>query len=329
MSIGEFDLVEQIRRLASDRPDVVLGIGDDAALVAPPPGMQLALSTDTLNSGVHFPAETAPFAIGWKALAVNLSDMAAMGAIPAWCTLSLALPDADSLWLSEFMRGFGTLARRHQVALAGGDTTRGPLSIGVHIIGFVPPGLALRRDAAQVGDDIWVSGHLGDAAAALSLWRADQAIPDALRSRLECPTPRIALGQALRGIAHAALDISDGLLADLGHICAASQLGAEVHLENLPTSSALLALTVDTDTRLQWQASGGDDYELCFTAAPCQRTAIARLADTLALPLTRIGQIQATPSIRPFYRNHPWQPRQAGHEHFCEDKSDACKAPLR
>ena len=269
----EFGLIERIRARVATRDDVVLGIGDDAALLQPPPGAQLAVATDTLNVGVHFPPGTAAADIGWKALAVNLSDLAAMGAEPAWCTLSLSLLEPDPSWLDGFLDGFLDLAARHRIALVGGDTTRGPLSVCVTVHGLVAPGRALRRDGAVAGDDIWVSGGLGDAAAALALLQAaDEPVvvaceagpllaadPDggsgrlaSLRPRLDRPTPRVELGLQLAGMAHAAIDISDGLIADLGHICQASRLAADVEVDRLPCSPArmeLMRLAVTCSTR--------------------------------------------------------------------------------
>ncbi|HOV97058.1 MAG TPA: thiamine-phosphate kinase [Thermomonas sp.] len=286
----EFDLIARIRARAALRGDVVLGIGDDCALLAPPAGMQLAVTMDTLNVGVHFPADTVPYDIGWKALAVNLSDLAAMGAQPAWCTLSLSLPGADAVFLDGFTDGFLTLAKQHDFALIGGDTTRGPLSISVTAHGLVAPGSALRRTGAQVGDDVWVSGTLGDAAGALRQWQQGDAMTPVLRERLDRPIPRVALGRALRGLAHACIDISDGLLADLAHICNSSGVGAQINVDALPASAALRE-AFDVATCRVLQASGGDDYELCFTAPPVQRDMLHALSQTLNLPLTHIGEI--------------------------------------
>lgn len=309
---GEFDLIARIRARVRDRGDVVVGIGDDAAVLQPPTGQQLAVTTDTLNVGVHFFAETRAQDLGWKALAVNLSDLAAMGAEPAWCTLSLSLPESDPAWLDGFLEGFLDLAGEHRIALVGGDTTRGPLSIAVTAIGVVDAGRALRRAGACVDDDVWVSGTLGDAAAALAQWPTPR---DALRRRLERPHPRVALGRHLLGLAHAAADVSDGLLADLGHICQASGVGAEIWLPSLPASDALLAL--DVDERVSWQASGGDDYELCFTAAPSQREAIVRLGADLDLPLTRVGCIVAGNEVVALDAlGRPWRGARKGYEHF-------------
>jgi thiamine-monophosphate kinase len=313
----EFELIERIRRRAAGRGDVVLGIGDDAALLLPPPGMLLAVATDTLNIDVHFPGETAAADIGWKALAVNLSDLAAMGAQPAWATLSLSLPHADVAWVDAFLDGFLELAARHGLALVGGDTTRGPLSVCVTVHGFVAPEAALRRAGARAGDDVWVTGSLGDAAAALVQWRAGGAADAPLRARLDRPVPRVDAGLGLAaGIASAAIDISDGLLADLGHVCDASGVGAEIDLGALPASVALSS-RFDAEARRAVQATGGDDYELCFTAAPAQREAIAALAARSATPMTRVGRIVAGDGVRAMLPDgNAWIPPRAGHVHF-------------
>ncbi|GHE33359.1 thiamine-phosphate kinase [Vulcaniibacterium thermophilum] len=315
--MAEFSLIERIRRRAAAREDVVLGIGDDAALLRVPPGRELAVAMDTLNAGVHFPDGTAAADVGWKALAVNLSDLAAMGAEPAWCTLSLSLPQADAAWLDGFLDGFLELAAAHRVALVGGDTTRGPLSVCVTVHGLIEPGSALRRDGARVGDAVWVSGTLGDAAGALRQWQQQGVgVDPALRDRLDRPTPRVALGRALRGIAHAAIDVSDGLLADLGHVCTASGLAAEIELDALPCSAALAA-AFDRNTRRALQAAGGDDYELCFTAPAEASAAIGALARALALPLARIGRTVEGAGVRALTADGtPWQPARAGYEHF-------------
>lgn len=299
MSLAEFSLIDRIRARTTARAGVVLGIGDDAALLQPAAGMQLVVTADTLNSGVHFPAETPPADIGWKTLAVNLSDLASMGARPTWCTLALSLPDASAGWIDAFADGFFALADTHDIVLIGGDTTRGPLSLSVTAMGQVAPGTALRRDAAQVGDDIWVSGTLGDAAVALRAWRggtldvtriAEDAGVEFLRQRLARPVPRVALGRALVGIAHAAIDVSDGLLADLGHLCARSNAGARIDPARLPLSASARARVGETRAR-EAALRGGDDYELCFTAPEGRREAITALSQRLDVPLTRIGEI--------------------------------------
>ena len=312
--MAEFDLIERIRQRTPARADVVLGIGDDAALVQVPAGRQLVVCADTLNEGVHFPVGTAAADIGWKALAVNLSDLAAMGAEPAWCTLSLSLPSPDAAWLDGFLDGFLALAMQHGVALVGGDTTRGPLSVSVTAHGFVEPGRALLRGGARAGEDLWVSGTLGDAAAALAL--LEQGAPGALRARLDRPTPRVALGRVLPGLATAAVDVSDGLLADLGHVCRASGVGAEVELDRLPTSDALRD-PFAPEHRPALQATGGDDYELCFTAPPDRADAIRAAADAAATPVTCVGRIVPGHAVTARGADgRPWVPARSGYEHF-------------
>ena len=312
----EFDLVARIRARAGTRADVVLGIGDDAALLQPAPGMQLVVATDTLNAGVHFPGDSAPADLGWKALAVNLSDLAAMGAAPAWCTLSLSLPEADPRWLDAFLDGFVELAAAHAVALVGGDTTRGPLSLCVTAFGQVEAGSALRRDGAQAGDDVWVTGTLGDAAAALAQLQAGGVADPALRARLDRPQPRVACGRALRGIAHACIDVSDGLLQDLGHVCVASGVGATVDVDALPASPAFIARASD-ETRHGEQATGGDDYELCFTAPAASREAILGMALRTSTAVARVGRIVAGSGVAALLADgSAWQPPRAGYSHF-------------
>ena len=314
--VAEFDLIARIRARVPGRGDVVLGIGDDAALLQPPAGMQLAVAMDTLNAGVHFPPETAPAEIGWKALAVNLSDLAAMGAVPAWCTLSLSLPEGDAGFVDGFLDGFLQLAAQHEVALVGGDTTRGPLSVCVTAHGFVEPGTALRRDGARVGDDVWVSGTLGDAAGALAQWQAGQAIDVGLRLRLDRPTPRVALGCALRGIATACIDVSDGLLADLGHACTASGVGARIEVDALPASESLQACFSPEQRRIL-QAAGGDDYELCFTAPADAREAVLQASAAVGVPVRRIGRVDAAPGVTACAADgSAWSAPAAGWIHF-------------
>jgi len=317
----EFDLIANIqaRAHAAGRGDILVGIGDDAALLQVPPNRALVVTTDTLNAGVHFPVETPAADIGWKALAVNLSDLAAMGAEPVWCTLSLSLPEADPVWLDGFVDGFLALAGACGVALVGGDTTRGPLSISVTAHGLVEPGTALRRDGACAGDDIWVTGTLGDAAAALDHWQRAVPCPQALRTRLDRPVPRVRAGRALAGLAHAAIDLSDGLAADLAHLCRASAVAAEIWLPLLPISPEFAALQADTQTHRRWQTSGGDDYELCFTAPPgCRNELQTRLRDT-ATPITRIGRMiesQAHAVHLVTETGTRWHPPSAGFVHF-------------
>ena len=313
--IAEFDLIARIRARAGSRGDVVLGIGDDAALLQPPAGMQLVVAMDTLNSGVHFPPATAPADIGWKALAVNLSDLAAMGALPAWCTLSLSMPDAGAGFVDGFLDGFLALASQHDVALVGGDTTRGPLSVCVAVHGLIEPGTALRSDGARVGDVVWISGTPGDAAGALVQWKSGGPIDPALRARLDRPTPRVSLGRALRGIATSCIDISDGLLADLGHVCKASAVGVRVDVDALPASQALRNC-FDADACRRLQATGGDDYELCFTA-PVECHAAVVEAASAHVTVACIGRIVEGAGVSAFDAHGvAWRPAMSGYRHF-------------
>ena len=281
-----------------DRPAkrALLGVGDDCALFMPAAGQALALSTDTLVSGVHFFANVEAATLGHKALAVNLSDLAAMGAAPRCFTLALTLPQIDDAWLASFASGMFDLAAQHEIDLVGGDTTRGPLSINITVLGEVDPAAALRRDAARPGDDIWVSGDLGGASLALQLVRqrrifggiTDTVMPT-LIEKLERPQPRLALGQALLGIAHAAIDLSDGLVADLGHIAQRSGLRATIRWNDIPKHAALEAETLEMQQ--QCVLTGGDDYELCFSVPASCRQVVVDLAARLALPLSCIGSL--------------------------------------
>ena len=290
----EFDLIR--RYFTRTTPGAELGVGDDAALLRVGSGMELAVSTDMLVSGTHFLPDADPFLLGHKTLAVNISDMAAMGAQPRWALLSLSLPVADEAWLGKFSAGFFALAQQHGVELIGGDTTRGPLNLCVTIMGEVPHGKALRRDGAQAGDDIWVSGTLGNAALALAHLQGRVQLSDqdfsSCALALHQPMPRVALGLALRGVAHSAIDVSDGLLADLGHILECSNAGAEIQFDALPFSSMLrpyLALPLGRHCAL----AGGDDYELCFTAPVSCRSDVKGIAAKLGLPLACIGSVLA------------------------------------
>lgn len=296
MPLSEFDIIQRyFNRQSLQRDDVILGIGDDAALIYPPAGQQLAIAIDTLVEGVHFPVGTAAYDIGWKALAVNLSDLAAMAAEPAWFTLALTLRQADEAWLTDFSRGLSDMATLAGVQLVGGDTTRGPLTISIQLAGYVPIGQALQRQGARVGDEIWVSGTLGDAALGLLIAQQQLTVGQAdgafLLQRLNRPLPRQALGIALRGIATSCIDISDGLLADLGHLCQASQLGASIEYEALPLSAGACHALEREPAYRALPISGGDDYELCFTAPPEQHTSLLALAEQLDCPLTRIGSM--------------------------------------
>jgi len=322
--MAEFDLIETIRaHCAIARADVRLGIGDDAAVLAPPPGHELVVSTDTLVAGVHFPPSAPAADVGWKALAVNLSDLAAMGATPAWALLALTLPHTDRAFVEAFADGFAELARLHGVALVGGDTTQGPLAATVVVHGFVPPGRALRRDGAQVGDHVFVTGTLGDAAAGLrcldardALFQAPAGPRDALLARLHRPTPRVAAGAVLRESAHACIDVSDGLLADLGHVAERSGVGIEVDADALPASAALLSVAQARE-RLRLQAAGGDDYELAFTAAPADEAALLRDLARIGCGATRIGRVVAGPGVRLLDEERgDITPSRRGWEHF-------------
>lgn len=313
----EFSLIDLIKQRVKARSDVVLGIGDDAALLSVPNDHYLVVSTDTLNTGVHFPEETAPEDIGYKALAVNLSDLAAMGATPAWASLAISLPDTDVEWLEKFLDGFFELADEHSVQLIGGDTTQGPLSITVTVHGFVPKDQAMRRDEARPGDEIWVTGSIGDAAAGLSQWRAKGLQSAKLRYRLDRPTPRINVGIALRGIANAAIDISDGLLADLMHILRASKVGAEIEVCRVPMSKPLLDHFPDDHERYRLQLSGGDDYELCFTAPAHQSLAIEQALAECDVIGAVIGHIVEGSELKCYdERGELFEPQQKGFEHF-------------
>ena len=319
--MGEFELIERFfnrNQAATPAPtapeapnSIALGIGDDCALLQPAPGMQLAVSTDLLVEGRHFFADVDPAALGHKALAVNLSDLAAMGAEPLAFTLALALPPEraqDEAWLAALAQGLFALADAHGCALVGGDTTAGPLTLCITVFGQVPAGHALRRDGARAGDDLWVSGTLGDARLALAALRGEIDLPaEALaqaRQRLERPTPRLALGTALRGIAHSAIDVSDGLAGDLGHILKASQVGAVIKVADASRLIAARALLASAEgpfglkSLLSFILTGGDDYELAFTAPPAARAAVQAAAQRAATPVTRIGRIEAEPGLR-------------------------------
>lgn len=308
--LSEFDLIRQYfkRERAARAPHVPLGIGDDCALLAPTPGMQLAVSSDMLVEDRHFFAGADARMLGHKCLAVNLSDLAAMGARPLGFTLALALPAANPAWLAAFSAGLFALADAHGCELIGGDTTKGPLNICITIFGEISPGQALRRDAARPGDDIWISGTLGDARLALAGYRKQCALSDteleAAGQRMHMPVPRVALGQALSSalpgqgdtLARAAIDISDGLVGDLGHILDASKVGATLNVDLLPAGT-ILARQPD-NLRRRFTAAGGDDYELCFTAAPARRAAIEAAAGACATPVTRVGSIETRAGLR-------------------------------
>jgi thiamine-monophosphate kinase len=316
----EFDLIA--RHFTRPAPGAVLGVGDDCALLAPTPGMELAVTSDMLLEGRHFSPQDGPAGVGHKSLAVNLSDLAAMGATPRWATLSIALPAANEAWLTAFSRGFFRLAEMHGIELVGGDTTRGALTIAITAIGEVPPGQALRRSGARAGDDVWVSGQLGAAAMALAYRQGrlfmEQIDAAKVLPALYLPMPRVALGIALRGVARSAIDISDGLLADLGHILEASAVGAELDFAALPIPEVARAYLHEAVAR-DCVLAGGDDYELCFTAAAEQREAVLAAGVAGGISVTRIGTITQAPGL--VVRGADGQPLQiekTGYDHFTE-----------
>ena len=319
--MGEFDLIARHFQRPARR--AVLGVGDDCALIQPSAGQQLAISTDMLVEGRHFLSTVDPARLGHKALAVNLSDLAACGALPLAFTLSLALPHADNTWLEGFSRGLFALADAHGCELIGGDTTQGPLNISITVLGEVPPEQALLRHAAQAGDDLYVSGTVGDARLALEVFRGHLSVGgdvfERARARMELPTPRVELGQALRGVAHAAIDVSDGLLGDLGHVLKRSGVGAQVDTGWLQGSAAVSAdlLTLPWTRRLDFALAGGDDYELLFTAPVRERERIHALASDVAVPVTRIGRITAESGLRVLDpQGQPINRRFASFDHF-------------
>jgi thiamine-monophosphate kinase len=321
MSLGEFDLIARwftrpVRR-------AVLGVGDDCALLQPSPGQQLAVSTDTLVEGRHFLSTVAPDRLGHKSLAVNLSDLAACGAAPLGFTLGLTLPRVDEAFLEGFARGLFALADEQGIELVGGDTTAGPLAIGITAFGEVPQGQALLRSGAQVGDALWTShpvgGGLGDARLALEVFRGCLSLPgeafERVRQRMECPTPRLALGIALRGVASSAIDLSDGLVGDLGHVLTRSRVGATVEVDALPCSEVVTALP--PALRRECGLAGGDDYELLFTAAPAREREVRAAAASAGCAATRVGRIEAAPGLRLVDRaGQPLPFAVAGFDHF-------------
>ena len=302
MSLNEFDLIQRFFNSATKhRKDVILGIGDDAAILQVPFDQQLVVSTDTLVSGRHFPENTSPADMGYKALAVNLSDLAAMGAEPAWVLLALTLPNANEIWLRKFTDGFFPLLQNFQLQLVGGDMTQGPLTITFQALGFVPPGKALRRVGAKVGDRIYVTGTLGDAGLALesinkkNCFGLTQSQIFSVMQHLNRPEPRVEIGLALRDIASSAIDVSDGLAADLGHILSTNQVGALLQLEKLPLSDSLQVLP--SEKAWQLALSSGDDYELCFTVPESHERSLQQHLTALNTPYTCIGCIKKEPGL--------------------------------
>jgi thiamine-monophosphate kinase len=322
--LGEFELISRYFRRGAAPHDaeqgVVLGIGDDAALLRVPDGSDLVAAVDTLVAGRHFPLATDARSVGHRALAVNLSDMAAMGAMPAWATLALTMPGADAAWLQRFSDGLLDLAREHGVTLVGGDTTRGPLTVSVQILGSVPQGAALRRSGAKAGDVLAVSGTLGDSGAGLQFATAaprgvDRAAVDALIQRFDYPNPRVQLGLAARHIASAAMDISDGLVGDLPKLAAASGLHAHVQVERLPLSGALCAAVSETQAR-EWALGAGDDYELLLAASPAMYPKLEAAARRLNLTLSIIGELSSGSGVSWSLRGAAYTPASSGYDHF-------------
>lgn len=292
--IGEFDLIERFFKAGTAmNSSLSLGIGDDCALIKPLAGEEIAITSDMLVEGRHFFADTDPESLGRKALAVNLSDLAAIGAKPLGFTLAIALPAVNTQWLEGFSRGLFTVANQFSCPLIGGDTTAGPLTLSITAIGSVYPENAIRRSGAKIADDIWVSGTVGDARLCLAALRQEINLAEGdlqnVVHRMHLPTPRVELGMKLRGIASSALDISDGLLGDLKHILKQSQVDAEIYLDRIPKSATLQKQSLAIQN--QFAAGGGDDYELCFTAPSKQRETIQKISQDLGLPLTRIGHI--------------------------------------
>jgi len=319
MSATEFEIIARyFAKNYPQRKDVILGVGDDGAICHIPQGMQLVTSVDTLVEGVHFTNKASPEDIGYKALAVNLSDLAAMGATPAWMTLALTCPNIDEVWLARFSLGLNHLATQMEVSLIGGDVTRGHLTITIQVMGFVPENTALRRDHAQIGDNIYVTGTLGDAGLGLAVTQNEVVllpeVQDFVESRLHRPTPRVEEGQLLRTIANSSIDISDGLLADLGHILTLSQVGANLQLDDFPLSHSLkeqLPLEIAWNLAL----SSGDDYELCFTVPPERETQLKNVLSPESY--TRIGTIETEMGIRCFHHHDRlFRPKAQGYEHF-------------
>jgi thiamine-monophosphate kinase len=321
MAQSEFELIgKYFARLGAERADVQIGVGDDGAVVVPPPSRELVLVTDTLVEGVHFPVGSAAASVGHRAFAVNLSDLAAMGAEPAWALLALTLPRPDETWLGEFARAAGDLCRRHGVALVGGDTTRGPLSLTVTLAGIVPVGAALLRRGGQAGDAVFITGSPGDAAAGLALEQgrlhvADPMSQQILRDRFLFPTPRCEVGIGLRGLASACIDVSDGLGGDLEKLCAASGCGAELDAAALPVSDSLLG-AVGREAAREYALTGGDDYELLFTVPLARLGAMTNAISRGLGPVTRIGSLVSGSGVRVFSRSGVMQFSGVGFDHF-------------
>lgn len=321
MSLGEFDLIQRFfSRGYERRADVILGVGDDAALLRVPPDTELVAAVDTLVAGRHFPLDCEPRSIGHRSLAVNLSDLAAMGATPRWATLALTIPSAEVAWLEGFSVGLLSLAEMHGVALVGGDTTAGPLTISIQLLGHVACGTALRRDGASAGDLLAVTGTLGDSGAGLALANgtltpSDLGASAALRHRFDYPTPRVSFGSACRGLVSAAMDVSDGLVGDLPKLARASGLAAHVNVGSLPLSTALHGAVSPTQAR-EWALAAGDDYELLIAIPPNHLDAVRALAIRLDLNLTVIGELRPGNNVHWTLGSEPFMASSRGYDHF-------------
>jgi len=318
---AEFALIERyFSALGTLRTDVAIGVGDDGAVLLPPPGQDLIAVVDTLVAGVHFPPDSAPRSVGHRALAVNLSDIAAMGGSPAWSLLAITLPTVDEVWLEEFAAGFGALARASGVQLVGGDTTSGPMSVTVQVLGFVPAGLRLLRSGGRPGDLLFVSGTPGDAACGLTLEQGKLQTPSSqaeriLRDRFLFPTPRVALGEGLGGLASACIDVSDGLYADVAKLAMRSDCAAHLELTRLPCSPQL-AQCVDAAEARRFTLTGGDDYELCFTVPPSRSAQLDQLAHAVGVSCTQIGCLTAGSGVTVTEQGTVIEFSHSGYEHF-------------
>lgn len=320
MALSESELIARyFRSCGVQRRDVALGVGDDAALIECPSGVQLVATTDTLVAGVHFPLSVPAAAVGHRALAVNLSDVAAMGARPAWALLALTLPEADERWLTEFVAGFASLARAHDVALIGGDTTRGPLTVTVQLLGQVPHGRALTRAGGRAGDLLYVSGSPGDAGAGLAIEQGRLSAPPAaapyLRERFLLPTPRVALGERLREYARACIDVSDGLFGDAGKLAAASGVGLEIRFEELPVSGPLVQ-ALGPEAARELALTAGDDYELLFAVEPARAVELERTLPRAQWNYRQIGVLRAAPGVVLTRGGTVMEFSHSGYQHF-------------
>lgn len=317
--MNEFDLIRRFFQHRSGGPSVVLGVGDDCALLQPPEGQHLAISVDTLVSGVHFPEDAEPSQIGERSLRVALSDLSAMGAQPLWFTLALTLPEADETWVEAFSNGIMNAAGMYKCSLVGGDITRGPLTISIQVYGSVTPGRALRRDGAKVDDLVYVTGDLGDGAAALAVIKGELEVGNAanayLMDRFYRPRPQFKTGDLLVGAASAAVDISDGFLADLGHICASSKVGAVIDVARLPVSEVVIAKATP-EQREAWALGGGDDYQLCFTVPRKKSGLVQTWIDNKSLNATLVGKIVKKEGVQCVKDGRPYKPAAHGYQHF-------------